>query len=123
MTLASLRVYSQRGNPFECLNNNAPTHTTMYNIQLYSDKIAAAQRFIEEHGFDNVLHTSYVTTEENSPKFLASVTFPGVMSGVIGASEIFSDHIDTWGIPAHEVFDCYLRGKQFDVSLYKAMLK
>ena len=33
-----------------------------------------------------------VPTEESAPKLLASVSFPGVMSGATGVCEKFSDH-------------------------------
>lgn len=83
---------------------------------------SAYQRFVEDHGFEAVVNAFLVPTEDNEPKFLASVTFPGVMNGAVGVSPRFSDHIDMWALPAHEVFDCYLTGREMDESVLKRML-
>ena len=83
---------------------------------------SAYQRFVEAHGFDRVVNTFLVPSEEDSPALLASVSFPGVMSAATGASEKFSDHIDMWALPAHEVFDCYLRGRKLNAAVYESLL-
>ena len=76
----------------------------------------------EEHDFDGVVNTFLVPSEEDNPALVASVSFPGVMSAATGASEKFSDHIDMWALPAHEVFDCYLRGRELDSAIYESLL-
>ena len=83
---------------------------------------SAYQGFVEDHGFDGVVNTFLVPTEDDEPRLLASVSFPGVMSGATGASEKFCDHIDMWALPAHEVFDCYLRGRELDSAVYESLL-
>ena len=83
---------------------------------------SAYQRFVEEHDFDGVVNTFLVPSEEDNPALVASVSFPGVMSAATGASEKFSDHIDMWALPAHEVFDCYLRGRELDSAIYESLL-
>ena len=83
---------------------------------------SAYQRFVEEHDFDGVVNTFLVPSEEDNPALVASVSFPGVMSAATGASEKFSDHIDMWALPAHEVFDCYLRGRELDPAIYESLL-
>ena len=57
--------------------------------------------FVEDHGFDCVMNTFPVLTEEGAPRLVASVSFPCVMSAAASVSEVFSDHIDMWGLPAH----------------------
>lgn len=53
---------------------------------------------------------------------VASVSFTGVMAAATSASEKFSDHIDMWALPAHEAFDCYLRGRELDPAFYESLL-
>ena len=84
---------------------------------------SAYQGFVEDHGFDGVVNTFLVPTENDEPKLLARVSFPGVMSGATGASEKFSDHIDVWALPAHEVFDCYLRRRKLDPTICASLLR
>ncbi|WP_165171273.1 LlaJI family restriction endonuclease [Adlercreutzia sp. ZJ242] len=83
---------------------------------------SAYKDFVEDHGFDGVASAFLVPSEEDEPKLLASVSFPGVMSGATGASAKFSDHIDMWALPAHEVFDCYLRRRELDPVVYESLL-
>lgn len=83
---------------------------------------SAYQRFVEDHVFDDVVNAFLVPTEGNVPEFMASVSFPDVMSGATCASPKFSDHIDMWALPAHEVFDCYLSGRELDESMAGAIL-
>lgn len=84
---------------------------------------SAYQRFVEDHDFSSVVNAFLVPTEEDVPKLLASVSFPGVMSGATGVSEKFSDYIDMWTLPAHEVFDCYLQRQDIDSAVHKLMLE
>ncbi len=61
-------------------------------------------------------------SEEDAPALLASVSFPGVMAAATSASEKFSDHIYMWALPAHEIFDCYQRGRKLDTAVYESLL-
>lgn len=56
---------------------------------------------VEDHGFDGVMNTFPVPTEEGVPRLVASVSFLCVMSAAASVSEVLSDHIDMWGLPAH----------------------
>lgn len=84
---------------------------------------SAYQQFVEDHGFDRVVNTFLVPSEENVPARVASVSFPGVMAATTSASEKFSDYIDMWALPAHEIFDCYLRGLELDPAVYESLLR
>lgn len=83
---------------------------------------SAYQRFVEDHGFDAVVNAFLVPTEDDKPEHLASVSFPEVMAGATGTSPKFSDRIDMWALPAHEVFDCYLRGHKLPSFKYGCIL-
>ena len=80
------------------------------------------QRFVEDHGFDAVVNAFLVPTEGDEPEYLASVSFPGVMSAATGASSKFSDRIDMWALTAREVFDCYLTGRRLDENMVGIVL-
>lgn len=84
---------------------------------------SAYKEFVEAHDFDEVINAFIVPTEDDQLKPLSRATFPGVMSGATGASSKFSDHIDMWALPAHEVFECYLKGRRLDRDWYEPMLR
>ena len=83
---------------------------------------SAYQRFVEDHGFDEVVNAFLMPTEGGRAEQLASVTFPGVMGAATGASPAFSDRIDMWVLPAQEVFDCYLTGRELDEGVLGEIL-
>ncbi len=70
---------------------------------------SAYRRFVLDHGFCAVTNSFVVPTEEPEPKILARVSFPEVLSN---EKAPFSNHVCMWALPADEVFDAFLNGKQ-----------
>lgn len=83
---------------------------------------SAYQSFIEDHGFDAVASVFLVPTEGDGSELLASVSFLGVISVSSGGVTKSSNHIYMWALPAREVFDCHLMGRELDKDMLGAIL-
>ena len=70
---------------------------------------AAYRPFVESHDFDAVINAFLVPISDGEPRKLARVSFSKVMGKV---EPPFSNYIVMWALPAHEVFDAYLRGEK-----------
>lgn len=81
---------------------------------------SAYRRFIKDHKFDSVYNAFLVPTSSDVFSKIARVSF----SEVMGWFEVpFSNYIDMWALPAHKVFDSYLRNKKFSDDEIKEILK
>ena len=67
---------------------------------------AAYRPFVEDHGFDAVVNAFLVPTSDSELHKLARVSFEEVMGT---AKPPLSNYIVMWALPAHDVFDAYLR--------------
>lgn len=83
---------------------------------------SAYQSFIEDHGFDAVVGAFLAPTEGNGSELLASVSFLGVISVSSGGVTKSNNHIYMWALPAREVFDCHLMGRELDEDMLGAIL-
>lgn len=79
---------------------------------------SAYKDFVLDHGFDCVVNAFLVPSAGNELKELARVSFPKVMGEV---EPPFSNYIHMWALPAHEVFDAYLRGERIDGGSMRAI--
>ena len=79
---------------------------------------SAYRPFVEAHEFDAVVNVFLVPTCGTEPRKMARVSFPRVMGEV---EPPFSNYIVMWALPAHEVFDAYLRGAKIDVETVRAI--
>ena len=79
---------------------------------------SAYKDFVLDHGFDRVVNAFLVPSAENELKELARVSFPKVMGEV---KPPLSNYIHMWALPAHEVFDAYLRGERIDGGSMRAI--
>lgn len=83
---------------------------------------SAYRDFIVGNHFDAVENAFLVPSEGDAPRLLASVTFPGVMDAATTEISQFSERIDMWALPAHEIFDCYLGGHALSAGMMETML-
>lgn len=81
---------------------------------------SAYRPFVEDHDFDAVVNAFLVPTCDDEPRKLARVSFPKVMGKV---EPPFSNYIVMWALPAHEVFDAYLRGERIDGDAMREIWK
>lgn len=79
---------------------------------------SAYRPFVEDHDFTAVVNAFLVPTCDDEPRKLARVSFPKVMGEV---KPPFSNYIVMWALPAHKVFDAYLRGARIDGGLLRTV--
>ncbi|WP_371297997.1 LlaJI family restriction endonuclease [Paraeggerthella sp.] len=79
---------------------------------------SAYRPFVEDHNFTAVVNAFLVPTCDDGPRKLARVSFPKVMGEV---KPPFSNYIVMWALPAHKVFDAYLRGTRIDGGLLRTV--
>lgn len=72
---------------------------------------SAYKKFVLAHGFDRVVNVFLVPTDDSELHEMARVSFAEVM-GEVGPP--FSNYVEMWALPAHEVFDAYLLGERID---------
>lgn len=73
---------------------------------------------MKDHGLGAVINAFLVPACDGEPRKLARVSFPEVMGKV---EPPFSNYIVMWALPAHEVFDAYLRGERIDGGVLRAV--
>lgn len=71
----------------------------------------AYRDFVLDHKLDRVTNAFLVPTCEDKPFEIGRVSFPEVMGSV---EPPFSNYVDMWALPAHEVFEAYLDGRELD---------
>lgn len=79
---------------------------------------SAYRPFVRDHSFDAVVNAFLVPTCDAEPRKLARVSFPKVMGEV---EHPFNNYIVMWALPAHEVFDAYLRGARIDGGVLRTV--
>ena len=80
---------------------------------------SAYRSFVLDHGFDHVVNAFLVPSEGNEPRLLATVTFPGV---VAKEASPFGNCIGMVALPAHDLFDCFLRDMPADEQVMQQLL-
>lgn len=74
---------------------------------------SAYRKFVKDHGFERVINAFLVPSCDGELKLIARVSFPEVM----GVEEPpFSNYVDMWAVPAAEIFDAYLDGRELDAK-------
>ena len=74
---------------------------------------SAYRKFVKDHGFEHVINAFLVPSCDGELRLIARVSFPEVM----GVEESpFSNFVDMWAVPAAEIFDAYLDGREMDAK-------
>lgn len=79
---------------------------------------SAYKDFVLDHKFDYVVNAFLVPTASDDLRELARVSFPKVMGEV---EPPLSNYVHMWALPAHEVFEAYLRGERIDEGSVRAI--
>lgn len=79
---------------------------------------SAYKKFVLAHGFDRVVNVFLVPSDGSELQEMARVSFSEVMGEV---EPPFSGYVHMWALPAHEVFDAYLRGERIDGGSMRAI--
>ena len=79
---------------------------------------SAYKKFVLAHRFDRVVNVFLVPSDGSELREMARVSFSEVMDEV---QPPFSGYVHMWALPAHEVFDAYLRGERIDGGSMRAI--
>jgi hypothetical protein len=74
---------------------------------------SAYRDFVVDHGFDGVVNAFLVPSDEDEPRLLATVTFPGVITRETAP---FSNCIGMVALPASKIFERFLKGARADAQ-------
>lgn len=80
---------------------------------------AAYRGFVLDHGFGAVVNAFLVPTCGGELRRMARVSFPEVMRSVEAP---FSNYVDMWALPAHEVFEAYLDGAELNHTIMDCLV-